>query len=381
MDFVYDCNLNIDGFVHMLDDPTECYKFYWLDSLMDFVSKNEQDITFDKVITGMIADAWYSVTVYHLKMGTKDASGNSANSIERAVNKIDKLNCLDYYADRNTVITVLCENSELIANEKKQIIKNVPYRALASFFPEIGGNDIIWDQKTRLISYMNMVNNSRCLPYLLSDDKGLNKKILIDKRWNTFFIDNMVSIRGWIQNLKVKYLQKRNPEVPGIIYKLEPQTLSQRKLQNVRKLWNAILKLAPIKDIYSLNDINIEKYEVDHFVPRSYIANDEIWNLLPMEDGLNSSKRNKLPEWSKYFSGFAGNQFTLNRMIYQYDGIRKLVDDCKRDNLNSLWPLEELYLENIEDKVFEKKLESHLKPIYDSASIQGYSIWEGKKII
>ena len=32
--FKYDCNLNIDSFIHMLDDPTECYKFYWLDSIM-----------------------------------------------------------------------------------------------------------------------------------------------------------------------------------------------------------------------------------------------------------------------------------------------------------------------------------------------------------
>ena len=32
--FIYDCNLNIESFIHMLDDPTECYKFYWLDSLL-----------------------------------------------------------------------------------------------------------------------------------------------------------------------------------------------------------------------------------------------------------------------------------------------------------------------------------------------------------
>ena len=69
---VYNCNLDIYGFVHMLDDPTECYKFYWLDSIMQLVIQNENDITFDKVICGMIADAWYSVAKYNLRMGTKD---------------------------------------------------------------------------------------------------------------------------------------------------------------------------------------------------------------------------------------------------------------------------------------------------------------------
>ena len=59
--FKYDCNLNIGSFIHMLDDPTECYKFYWLDSIMQLLAEKEESITFDKVISGMIADAWYSV--------------------------------------------------------------------------------------------------------------------------------------------------------------------------------------------------------------------------------------------------------------------------------------------------------------------------------
>ena len=78
--FKYDCNLNIDCFIHMLDDPTECYKFYWLDSIIQLLAEKEECITFDKVISGMIADAWYSITKYHLKMGTKDTRGNSVNN-------------------------------------------------------------------------------------------------------------------------------------------------------------------------------------------------------------------------------------------------------------------------------------------------------------
>ena len=90
--FIYDCNLNIEGFIHMLDDPTECYKFYWLDSIMQLLSEQEENINFDRIISGMISDAWYSVMEYHLRMGTKDNQGNSVNSIERAVNKLDALN-------------------------------------------------------------------------------------------------------------------------------------------------------------------------------------------------------------------------------------------------------------------------------------------------
>ena len=41
---IYDCNLNIESFIHMLDDPTECYKFYWLDSIMQLLSEQEENI-------------------------------------------------------------------------------------------------------------------------------------------------------------------------------------------------------------------------------------------------------------------------------------------------------------------------------------------------
>lgn len=373
--FIYDCNLNIESFIHMLDDPTECYKFYWLDSIMQLLSEQEETITFDKVISGMVADAWYSVTEYHLRMGTKDSQGNSVNSIERAVNKIDALNCLEHTADRWQVLEKIEENEKLLHDEKYQISKNVPYRLLSSFMRELGGNDPLWDQRTRLIAYMEMISNKCCLPYTIGNERGLEKKIIIEDRWKQFLLDNMVSIRGWIQMKKIKYLQDRNPGVPGIIYKLEPENEKQRKLQNVRKLWAAVFDISGIRDIYSGNPLEKKQYEIDHFVPWSFITNDEMWNLMPVNSSLNSSKRDRLPDWNKYFSGFAQNQFMLNQMIYKYEKLAHIFRECQRDNLNSLWSMEELYIKDIDENQFIRVLEGRLKPIYDSARTQGYGIW------
>ena len=373
--FIYDCNLNIESFIHMLDDPTECYKFYWLDSIMQLLSEQEETITFDKVISGMVADAWYSVTEYHLRMGTKDSQGNSVNSIERAVNKIDALNCLEHTVDRWQVLEKIEENEKLLHDEKYQISKNVPYRLLSSFMRELGGNDPLWDQRTRLIAYMEMISNKCCLPYTIGNERGLEKKIIIEDRWKRFLIDNMVAIRGWIQMKKIKYLQDRNPGVPGIIYKLEPENEKQRKLQNVRKLWAAVFDISDIRDIYSGNPLEKKKYEIDHFVPWSFITNDEMWNLMPVNSSLNSSKRDRLPDWNTYFSGFAQNQFVLNQMIYKYERLAHMFRECQRDNLNSLWSMEELYIKGIDENQFIRVLESRLKPIYDSARTQGYGVW------
>lgn len=376
--FIYDCNLNIEGFIHMLDDPTECYKFYWLDSLLQLLSENKHVISFDDVIVGMIADAWYSVTEYHLRLGTKDMHGNSVNSIERAVIKLNELGQLDHLADRDMIVRTVKSYDKLLHDEKYQISKNVPYRLLSSFVREIGGNDALWEQRSRLIAYFEVINESRCLPYTISNDRGLDKKVVVEDRWRRFFMDNMVAIRGWIQMKKIKYLQDRNPGVPGIVYKLEPENEKQRKLQNVRKLWNSVLEVRDIVDIYSGDYLKKCNYEVDHFIPWSYISNDEIWNLVPVEGVYNSNKRDKLPEWDKYFPAFVKNQYILKEMIFAYPMILKLFENCKRDNLNSLWAMEELYIMDVQQDKFACVLSSRLKPLYEAARIQGYSVWKVK---
>lgn len=47
---MYFNRLNTDSFIHMTDDPTECYKFYRLDALLSLFSikkqiPDEKDVT------------------------------------------------------------------------------------------------------------------------------------------------------------------------------------------------------------------------------------------------------------------------------------------------------------------------------------------------
>lgn len=214
-----------------------------------------------------------------------------------------------------------------------------------------------------------------CMPYIIGTERGLEKRIILEESWKRFLIDNMVYIRGWIQMKKIKYLQDRNPGVPGIIYKLEPENEKHRKLQKIRGLWTAVIEMSDIYDIYSGSHIEQNEYEIDHFVPWSFVTNDEMWNLIPVNPSLNASKRDKLPNWDRYFLSFAQNQFRLNQMVYKYERLAHIFRECQRDNLNAAWSVEELYVKNIKNDQFCKVLESRLKPIYELARTQGYRIW------
>lgn len=370
----YKNDLNIDSFIHMLDDTTECYKFYWLDALLKLFSLGKTEIVFDDLINQMIADAWYSVVEYHLHLGPKNASGKIMNSLERAVIKLSQLTNIPNDADRDTIILAVKENDRELNGEKDQLTKNVPYRMLSPFMHEVKGNDRIWDQKKRLIAYIEQLNKKECIPYQITNGAGLKKRVVINEEWQNFFMDNFVTISGWIEVKKVRYLQGRNPGVPGIIYKLVPENNKQRKLRYVRNLWNTIIETKPVYDIYSEKLLGLNDFDIDHFVPWSFVANDELWNLLPMDSSLNSSKSNNLPQW-KYFELFAKNQYMMYESAKSSEKIMDKFKKCQRDNLVMPWSMEELYIAENDREAFIKVLEEKLHPVYDSARIQGYEIW------
>jgi hypothetical protein len=297
------------------------------------------------------------------------------NSLERAAIKLAQVSGLPFDADEPSIIENIQAHEKEILDEKKQLVLNVPYRLLSSFMPEIGGNDKLWDQRKRMIAYIDALNKKESIPYKIIDGIGLNKKVVISPEWQMFLKDNYVTIAGWIEMKKVKYLQNRNPGVPGLIFKLEPQKDKQRKLKYVRELWNSISEIVPIIDIYTDKPIKKNVFDVDHFIPWSYIANDELWNLMPMNSSLNSSKSNNLPKWDRYFKLFAHNQFIMNQLVLSNGSVKTIFLKCQRDNLVMPWSLEELYLQGQQEEVFISVLEKNLRPIFDSARMQGYNIW------
>lgn len=371
----YSNQLDLKNFIHMLDDTTECYKFYWFDAILSIMAEGKFEIEFDRIIDQMIVDAWYSVSEYHLHLGLKDGTGKIMNSLERAVEKLMEHTELDSETRKEKIAAEVKRQNQLIREEKYQISKMVPYRLLSPFLIEVGGNDKIWGQKKRLIAYIKEIDKNNSLPYIIEDAVALKKRVVISEEWRQMLLDYMIPIKSWIKLKKIRYLQDRNPGVPGIIYKLEPENERTRKLAHVRKLWNAIMEVSPVRDIYSDNLISQKEYEVDHFIPWSYIANDEIWNLVPMESSLNSSKGNRLPRWENYFQKFADKQYGMYHQVQQSETLLRLFKECHRDNLASIWAREELYQTRISEERFKSILEDNMKPIYDAAHVQGYAVW------
>ena len=371
--------LDIEGFSKMMSSPSYSYKFYWLEAIVQLISANRTEVTYDEIINKMIVNAWFPVQEYHIHLSGIYGEGEVKDNLEKAVSRLFKLSDLPSNADEIQIINKLNEFSDdkELHFYKTELTKNVPYKALSGFANKGTEKIDLNSSAGRMIAYYNRLSGSEILlPYTFNDEKSLKKVVSFNDGWIQMIQDNTVSILGWIKYEKVKWLQNNNPEVPGIVYKLTQEDEKARKLENVRKLWDAILEIRPVKNVFMEGDINRESYAVDHFIPRNFVMNDELWNLMPMDPIQNMQKNKKLPAWNDYFEQFANKQFIMYELSHEKPGLQKLYKHCYKDNLHSIWAVQELYRKGNSPSEFINILGKNMQPVYDSARRQGYEIWK-----
>ena len=376
IDTSYYNKLDIKSFGQMLKDPSYCYKFYWLEAIVNLISKGITETTFNDIIDEMICNAWYSVREFHIHLSGLGPDGDVRDGLERAVLKLSELSDLAASASEVEIKNAIRKYDKELYKAKEQLTHMVPYRAMAGFFANAGVT-VPWDSVVKMKETISSFSYEvTVLPYTLGANSRLGKEVIFHPDWVRMIQDNTVSILGWIRYEKVKWLQNNNPEVPGLVYKLLPLNDKMRKLSKVRNLWEGVLSVQGIPDVFTGERIVPDQYDIDHFIPWSFVMNDELWNLMPMDSSLNSSKSNRLPKWDPFFRRFSDNQYILYQLIHEKPGIHKLFEQCWRDNLHSIWAGQELYRPGNTKEEFDAILNRNMRPVYDSAQRQGYEVWK-----
>ncbi|MBR1495869.1 MAG: hypothetical protein IJ601_12600 [Acidaminococcaceae bacterium] len=293
------------------------------------------------------------------------------NKLEEAVNYISRRTAMLPNVKQQEILDWLrsCTDGTVI-RYKRTLTLNVPYRLQAPFLTEFHGDT--WNCGTRELA--GRINQQQQLMYYFLDYAGLDTRIRIVPEWMEYLLQNQEILRGWIQYHMILYLQRRNPSVPGISDKLYPP--QERKLEKVKKYWKLLSTLAPIREIYGENRLAPDNISIDHFVPWSYVAHDEFWNLHPTTRAINSSKSNHLPRWEIYFPRFADLELLSYQMIWKYEAVRSEFRKCAREHLNNPEIRHRLYREGLDPDAFRQQLREVVYPIYLSAKTCGFSSWE-----
>ena len=365
MKLPYSEELNIEYLGRLFDNTSECYKFFWFKAIVAKVIEGKCELTYEELVDEMIADAWYMVIEYNLNLGPKDTLENLVYLIKmknpELKSKEEKSAIIDFL--RNT------DDKEIIS-KKRTLTYNVPYRLQSPFMRNMNGKD--WNVgENELIS---RINQEKRLIYYFSELKGLTTVIRVQEDWANYIQKNQEIIRGWLEYKMIQYLQRRNPNVPGIVDKIKPP--QKRELERVKKYWKLILTLEPVDEIYGGKSLTEDNISIDHFVPWAYVAHDEMWNLTPTTKEINSAKSNKLPDWD-YFKELAKQEYEKSyQLIWKYDKVHEEFDKCVKYHINSDDIRYRLYREGLTPEEFAGELESIIEPVYNSAMNCGFGNWK-----
>ena len=364
MQLPYSDQLNIAALSRLFDNKSECYKQFWFQAVLGEVCAGKSDILYEDLIDEMIADAWYMVTEYHLNLGPRD-------TLEKAVNYIYQSTGMLPTIKKQDILNWLKQSEDpVVIKYKRELTLNVPYRLQVPLFESLQPKDLDCSPQKQAF----LINQQKRLLYYFDAITGLQTRIHIDPDWAIYLKENQEILRGWIQYNMILYLQRRNPSVPGISDKLYPP--QERKLEKVKKYWKLLSELEPFHEIYGGTEITKTNISIDHFVPWSYVAHDEFWNLHPTTRSINSSKSNNLPDWEHYFPLLADLEYHSYRMIWDYDKVRAEFQKCAREHLNSPEIEHRLYRQGLDSDEFKLQLSEVIYPVYQSAKNCGFRRWE-----
>lgn len=287
--------VNVSLLSQIFDNTTNSYKYLYFLSLLDIIRRRQFDtlspISFQEIVIEMLANAWYPHNYFKLSFGTQD---KIANKLESLVLEISEP--ILKFRDPDKKLLRKAIQAQPVDDIVAFISRYVPFRLLRPFFyQETKG---LVDAKVN----QNIINFAKhkfevIKPLYCFDNEDLKncKGIIFHQNWVEYIADNYLVVRGWVFWEWLNYMQRRNSTVPNVVNKLfMPQ--QRDSLAEQTKYWKSILERQDVECIYSKIKLDKEQVSLDHYLPWSFVAHDQLWNLIPTTPSANSAKSNKLTD-------------------------------------------------------------------------------------
>lgn len=265
------------------NNTSATYKFYWLLAILDQVQHNQQEIRKRDLFASMMAHSWYTVNYFQVSFGRQDL-------IQDTVRRLKDLEGIAVDAPKDAIRTQLMASHN---SETTRLLfhfdKNVPHWLLSPWYPKKAKSEIY---------RLSQINANQPLYRLFPEH------IVINGDWADYLSRHIRIIRDYVYWNLTLFLQFRNPNVPDIPNKLI-KPAERGSLLKQRKFWDYVMDCSgPIRCIYTGKTLAKGQYDVEHFIPYSFVSHNQIWNLIPADRSFNSVKNNRLPRLEQHFDAF-----------------------------------------------------------------------------
>lgn len=339
----FSSNINNKALATIFNYTSATYKFYWFLGIIEEIENGNYRIPKENIFARMISNSWYPITFFKLSFGSQD-------KIPEIINYFKNVLPLYENSEKRDIYELLIDNKDSITRNLYHLDKNVPHKFLSPWFKGTSKNI---REKSQ--------NDTTNVIYRL-----YKKEIVINDNWVSYITDNARVLKDFIYWNLALFVQSRNPSTPDIINKLIKPAKRNTLTKQRREFWNIYLKEKPqTKCIFTNTIIDIQNYDVDHFVPYSFVSHDLIWNLIPINSSFNKSKNSKIPKIDKYFSSF------YNIQIDAINFFGKSMPKKYKEEYLSIFPR---FIEN--QNISYDKYKDVILPLATVASNNGFEFLE-----
>lgn len=312
--------VNVSALACLFGETTNSYKYLFFLSLLDILKRRHFEvlspISFQELIVEMLANAWFPHTFFKLSFGSQDKIAQKLDSLDLVIEEpIIRFRDADKKMLRKAIA------SQNLKDVLLHLRRYVPFRLIIPFV-ETELDNVSRSKGNQLDIAMPEIVD-RCFEthkplYRFDSAEYKNcQSILVHPDWASYLEQHYGIVRDWAAWNWLNYMQKRNPSTPAISSKLFTPT-KRDSLDKQTKYWKLVLQDQRLHCIYSNQSINPDRFSLDHYLPWSFVAHDQLWNLVPTLPEVNSAKSNKLPS-SKYLEDFTKIQHSgliASRSLY-----------------------------------------------------------------
>ena len=349
--------LSTNTLSNIFKDTTASYKYYWFLSILNHLIKTDDThIRMWDIIISMIANAWYPIHYFKLSFRKSD-------SMYSSILRIQEITGLPINSDSETIHVILKERIDNHDKEIQKILRifslNVPFRFLNPWIHSQNNKEIV----TRSQSFEN-----GCL-YSLVKDNSDSFYVNINPQWVDYLHQNYQILLDFTYWNLANFLQVRNPNVPNITNKLIRPGV-RKSLTRQREFWNIVIEAGgPIHCIYTGKTLYKNSFDLDHFIPWSFVTHDLAWNLTPSDSSINSSKSDKIPNINTYLPKLANTHHRGLETYLSKERSSRYIEDY----LTLGYSIQDLLTMN--DETFYKVFFKTFYPLAQVAENMGFEHW------
>jgi hypothetical protein len=337
----------------LFNDTTNSYKYYWFLAILNRVKvSGEKRIPLAEVAAEMLDLVWFPLNFFKLSFGKQDQFALIAQRIAAYIDSSSKDSIMAQVQKKAPE-----KEAREITRQILQLTRYVPYRFIRPFLAhELKSNtDATVNREIQTLANRYASEDPNRLPYWFKDDC-----IVLNEPWLAYFRDNIGILQHFCYWDLANFVQKHNPNVPGISQKLFRPTDRGHRIHI--PTWKRFYEQnQPLSCIYSGQPVPPD-FTLDHFLPWSFVVHDLNWNLVPVSKSINSSKSDHLPKLDLYLPRLVKVQWDFLKFLEHTNA--KAIKEHYVALFKDTFP----NIAAMEHERFDRQLRESILPQYQIAS-------------